>query len=82
MMPDAVAVRIADDGVAGAPERVVGRLLDGHAVRSECGHQGIDLVPGAHLEPEDGPGAPGPLVPLGGEGRAVEIDIERRTVSP
>ncbi len=58
--PHPVAVGIADHGVAGAPEGVVGRLLDRHALGGQGGHQGVDLVPRVDLEAEDGPGTAGP----------------------
>ena len=82
MIPTAVAVGVAHHGVAGAPERVVRLLLDGHALGDQRGDERVDLVAGVHLETEDDPGPAGPApVPLGREGGAVEIHVDGRGVT-
>ena len=80
---DPVPVRIAHDGVAGAPERVEGLLLDRHPVGRQLGHQVVDLLAGVDLEPEHRAGTAGPtLVPLGGEGLTLSRSTSIGAPSP
>ena len=44
--PDPVAVGVAHDGVAGAPEGVVGLLLHRDALGDQRGHELVDLLAG------------------------------------
>src|SRR5215469_1567178 len=50
--PDAVAVRVINDGVPGAPERVVGDLPAVIAGRGKLGVQVVHRLPGRHVKAE------------------------------
>ena len=44
MIPDVVAVRVLHDRIAGAPERIVGRLRHAVAQTRELAVNAVDLV--------------------------------------
>src|SRR5918993_158386 len=75
---DGGAVRVGDDGVAGTPERVVRRLSAGVAGGREVLVRAVDGVPVGEAEADDHARRPfGPaLVPPGGEGGAVDVEVE------
>ena len=83
---DVAAVGVLDDRVAGAPERVVGRLATLVPGRQQLGVPSVDRVTRRQREPEDGPRAavPGPDagVPDCGHLGVVELDADPGEAHP